>query len=251
MSGFLLTAQQKDLSPKVAHAEPLYNDLVRDLGARKGEQEWNAGWKLNDKAGYREQGGFIEYEFAPVSRLGLEMEIPFSYYYAEKPENKVVLPDRKIQSIKPALQYTFLVSEKYQLSMAVGSIYEVQLHAFKTMSGSGKWIKGHRLNPFFAAAKRIGRHFHVLLSTGPDLGLSDNSFAYQNNLSIHYVPAQSNCFIGMEINQESGGRTILRPQVKLRLSSSMALGLVTGIPLSTCGENLSVLMRLVYEPSKK
>ncbi|MGV0956200.1 hypothetical protein ACTS91_07155 [Empedobacter falsenii] len=28
--------QQKTLKPKVEHAEPLYTDLMRDLGARKG-----------------------------------------------------------------------------------------------------------------------------------------------------------------------------------------------------------------------
>ncbi|HAI17051.1 MAG TPA: phosphoribosylformylglycinamidine synthase, partial [Xanthomarina gelatinilytica] len=28
---------------KILHAEPLYIDLIRDLGARKGEKEWNIG----------------------------------------------------------------------------------------------------------------------------------------------------------------------------------------------------------------
>ena len=29
---------------KVLHAEPLFIDLIRDLGARKGEREWNIGF---------------------------------------------------------------------------------------------------------------------------------------------------------------------------------------------------------------
>ena len=33
---------------KVLHAEPLYIDLIRDLGARKGEKEWNFGYGLTD-----------------------------------------------------------------------------------------------------------------------------------------------------------------------------------------------------------
>lgn len=33
---------------KVLHAEPLYIDLIRDLGARKGEKEWNLGLGLTD-----------------------------------------------------------------------------------------------------------------------------------------------------------------------------------------------------------
>lgn len=34
---------------KVLHAEPLYIDLIRDLGARKGEREWNVGLGMTDK----------------------------------------------------------------------------------------------------------------------------------------------------------------------------------------------------------
>lgn len=32
--------QGRSIPDKVHHAEPLYNDLVRDLGARKGEKEF-------------------------------------------------------------------------------------------------------------------------------------------------------------------------------------------------------------------
>ncbi|GCC52860.1 hypothetical protein SanaruYs_30990 [Chryseotalea sanaruensis] len=34
---------------KIDHAEPLYIDLIRDLGARKGEREWNVGLGMTDK----------------------------------------------------------------------------------------------------------------------------------------------------------------------------------------------------------
>ena len=33
---------------KVLHAEPHYGDLIRDLGAGKGEKEWNRGVGLTD-----------------------------------------------------------------------------------------------------------------------------------------------------------------------------------------------------------
>src|SRR5690606_7121157 len=33
---------------KNLHAEPLYIDLIRDLGARKGEKEWNIGMGITD-----------------------------------------------------------------------------------------------------------------------------------------------------------------------------------------------------------
>lgn len=67
--------------PKVLHAEPLYIDLIRDLGARKGEKEWNVGLGLTDNQSFDEYLALVEYEWAPIDRLGLEVELPFSFFY--------------------------------------------------------------------------------------------------------------------------------------------------------------------------
>src|SRR5690606_2770409 len=69
---------------KVLHAEPLFIDLIRDLGARKGEKEWNVGFGLTDKGDFDEYTALVEYEWAPINRLGLEVELPFSFYYPIK-----------------------------------------------------------------------------------------------------------------------------------------------------------------------
>lgn len=58
---------------KVLHAEPLYIDLIRDLGARKGEREWNVGLGLTDRLQFDSYEALIEYEWAPINRLGLEV----------------------------------------------------------------------------------------------------------------------------------------------------------------------------------
>ncbi len=47
---------------KVLHAEPLYIDLIRDLGARKGEKEWNIGLGLTDNNLYDQYTALVEYE---------------------------------------------------------------------------------------------------------------------------------------------------------------------------------------------
>jgi len=65
---------------KVFHAEPLFIDLIRDLGARKGEKEWNIGLGLTDNLKFDSYGALIEYEWAPINRLGLEVELPFTIY---------------------------------------------------------------------------------------------------------------------------------------------------------------------------
>src|SRR5688572_25810465 len=71
---------EEKLPAKVLHAEPLYIDLIRDLGARKGEHEWNIGLGITDNLKYDTYQTLIEYEFAPIDRLGLEIEVPFTFY---------------------------------------------------------------------------------------------------------------------------------------------------------------------------
>ena len=63
---------------KLHHAEPLYIDLMRDLGARKGEREWNVAMGVTENNGYYEFYPLVEYEWAVVDRLSLEVEVPFS-----------------------------------------------------------------------------------------------------------------------------------------------------------------------------
>ena len=60
------TENEKNLPNKVTHAEPLYIDLIRDLGARKGEREWNVGLGLTDRSDYDEYITLVEYEWAPI-----------------------------------------------------------------------------------------------------------------------------------------------------------------------------------------
>jgi hypothetical protein len=106
---------------KILHAEPLYIDLIRDLGARKGEKEWNVGFGITDKNRFDEYEALIEYEWAPIDRLGLEVELPFSIYPSSQNGSA---PSSSLNSLKLAGQYTFLVSEKMNTSMALGYIHE-------------------------------------------------------------------------------------------------------------------------------
>lgn len=49
---YIQEVENPKLRPKILHAEPLYIDLIRDLGARKGEKEWNVGFGLADANTY-------------------------------------------------------------------------------------------------------------------------------------------------------------------------------------------------------
>lgn len=256
---FLYCSAQADSSRprplKISHAEPLYADIIRDLGARKGEKEYNVGWEVSDKGGYIGQGGFVEYEFSPINRLGLEVEIPFNYRYTGKDLNTEPLPREKIEGVKLASQYTFLVSARHRLSVAAGAIYELGLHSFHTMSSSRHVLKGHDINPFIIVAKRLGRNFHSMLYTGPvfhcEPGTHKDAASIQVNLSLHYVLPGSGNFIGIETNQELRAHTyalMIRPQVKIKLDRQNSLGLATGIPVDARKEGLNFPVRYIFEP---
>lgn len=239
--------------PKVLHAEPLYIDLIRDLGARKGESEWNIGTGLQDKRKYDEIHALVEYEFAPIDRLGFEVELPFTFYSFKNPENKNSGPSNHLESIKLATQWTFLVSEKQNLSAAVGYIHEFIMVDFNKISNR-TLFKGNSYNPFLVVAKRWGSNYHSLIYTGPIFEKEFNQdieLNFQINYNLHYMVPGTRNFLGLEMNQEvQNGKSImtLRPQMRLGISESLMIGIVSAIPIGQPDAGLGSFMRIIYEP---
>jgi len=250
-------AQNDEPKPdKVSHAEPLYSDLVRDLGARRGEKEWNVGLSIEDKKDYHTIGGLVEYEFAPVNRLGIEVEVPFSTHF-KTVKNEREIPTSGINGIKVATQYTFLVSKKHNLSLAAGYANDFEFHMIRE-DRKYNWDPENVFHPFFVAAKRWGNNYHTLLYTGPSLGLDLNTKELHKewiiNANFHYMFTGSKNFVGLEVNQHinhNGLSLVLRPQVRVTLSKQLALGFVTGIPVLGKEEGMSMFCRLIYEPRRK
>lgn len=236
--------------PKVLHAEPLYIDLIRDLGARKGEREWNVGLGLTDKSTHDEYTTLVEYEWAPANRLGLEVELPFSIYYG----GADAAQGSKLNSLKMAIQYSFFVSEKISTSMAVGYIQEFELTNFNRYK-SAQLFTGNVYNPFFIAAKRWGQNFHTLVYTGPQFihHFEGNTLhtAWQVNSNLHYMIPGTRNFVGLEFNKEFVGHDFdmtIRPQMRVSIADNMLIGIATGIPVNRENERLSTFLRLIYEP---
>lgn len=241
---------------KVLHAEPLYIDLIRDLGARKGEKEWNVGFGLTDKASYDEYETLVEYEWAPIDRLGLEVELPFSFYYPGGNGNveRAGRPGSKLNSLKLAGQYTFLVSPKHSTSLAVGYIHEFEFVPFREY-GNRSFLEGNVYNPFFVAAKRFGNNYHTLVYTGPAITHHFDGGAFSTNWQInsnfHYMITGTRNFIGVEFNKEvsqSDFDMTIRPQMRLGIAENLLVGIVTGIPISRENQRFSSFLRLIYEP---
>lgn len=239
---------------KVLHAEPLYIDLIRDLGARKGEKEWNLGLGLTDRADFDEYLAFVEYEWAPVHRLGLEVELPFTLYSRNSGNGE--RPGNRLNSLKVAMQHSFFVSERLKTTLAWGYLHEFLLPEFRNY-GKKPLYKGNLYSPFFIGAKRWGNNFHTLIYTGPLIHqYFDNkapaTWDFQINSNFHYMIPGTRNFIGLELNKhiESSRHfdMVFRPQMRLGLADNMLVGIVAGIPLQRGRERISTFLRLIYEP---
>jgi hypothetical protein len=243
---------------KVLHAEPLFIDLIRDLGARKGEKEWNIGMGIVDNNTIDRYEALVEYEWAPIDRLGLEIELPFSFYYpTTKDLDQAFVPKNKLNSIKMAAQYSFFVSEKLKTSMAIGYIHELEFTEFNNY-GKEKFYEGNVYNPFFVAAKRWGQNFHTLIYTGPQIfqHFENNSWHtdWQINTNIHYMISGTRNFVGVEFNKMVNSTDFdmtIRPQMRVGFAENLLIGIVAGIPISRENERFSTFVRLIYEPPHK
>ncbi|MBE2246678.1 MAG: phosphoribosylformylglycinamidine synthase [Candidatus Competibacteraceae bacterium] len=249
--------ENKKLKDKVLHAEPLYIDLIRDLGARKGEKEWNIGMGFTDMLKYDRYEALIEYEFAPIDRLGLEVEIPFSFYLPLDGMPADSTPSHRIESLKLAAQYSFFVSEKWKTSLAIGYINELELVDIRRM-GKDKFLTGNLFNPFFIAAKRWGNRFHTLIYTGPRFLLEFHDLSWhidgEFHTNFHYMIPGTRNFIGIEVNKYFNSRYFdmtIRPQMRVGLADNFLVGVVAGIPIDRTQERLSAFVRLIYEPGHR
>lgn len=252
--GCLSTSAQTTIKPvKISHAEPIFQDLVRDLGARKGEKEFNLGANFSDAKNYRENAYLAEYEFAPVNRLGLEVETDFSFFSPKKNTAKENIPGNRLDEIKLSAQYTFFVSEKAQTSIAIGYAQAFEFNEFHQY-GEGKLITGLVYSPFFVAAKKWGSNIHTIVYSYPmihqQLGETATTVDWQVNSSVMYALPNSKHFIGIEVNQEINHEKLsvtYRPQVKIKLDSHYAIGMAAGIPRNSDQKSVSAFFRLIYE----
>lgn len=245
------------LCEKVLHAEPLYIDLIRDLGARAGEKEWNIGSGLTDRNKFDTYEGFVEYEWAPINRLGLEVEAPFSISSSRNGYSQDSMPDSKVEGLKTAVQYSFFVDKERSTSLAIGYINELELNNLKSMSQ--RPLIGNSYAPFFVAAKRWDLNFHTLIYTGPiftqHFYKKDMEFTYQHNTSLHYMISGTRNFVGLEFNKSfypSGDFDMtIRPQMRVGFAENLLLGIMTGVPVERENERLSMFLRLIWEPHSK
>jgi hypothetical protein len=252
---YIAEVQDGDHMDKVLHAEPLYIDLIRDLGARRGEKEWNVGFGLTDNLGYDAYELLVEYEWAPIDRLGLEVEVPITVFANQRESRDKQRPPDRVESLKTAAQWSFFVSPKAKTSLALGYINEL---IFPDLGTSNAVVIGNVFNPFLVAAKRWGNNLHTLVYTGPHIEhlYKDNIThrQYDINTSVHYMIPNTRNFIGIEVNKTLVGADFdmaLRPQMRLGIAENFLVGIVTGIPVARENERFSMFTRLIWEPGHR
>lgn len=246
--------ESKGEKPKVLHAEPLYIDLIRDLGAHKGEKECNLGMGITDNLNYDTYEALIEYEWAVIDRLGLEVELPFLIFAPVRSNNGAAdsVPSSLVESLKLAAQWSFFVSEKLQTTLALGYIHQFELSPFREFGRP--LFTGNLYNPFFVAAKRWGQNWHTLIYTGTQLH-KESGKPLQSTIewhtNLHYMVPGTRNFIGIEANKYLAVNDFdmtIRPQMRLGISDGLMLGIVGGIPISRENERFSLFLRLIWEP---
>jgi len=247
------TNENKQPVDKVSHTEPLYIDLVRDLGARKGEKELNIGADFTGTRNYNEYMLLAEYEFAPLNRLALEVETDVSFF-GNRESNQDIMHD-KSGCLKLSMQYSFLVSPKYKTTIAAGYTQLLELSHFKSGSGGSSASSQTVYNPFLVAAKNWGAGIHTLLYASSLISndlLRKNPFvSWHINAAFHYAIPGSGHFIGLELSDEQSHRhneTTLRPQMKVKVNPALAIGVVTSLPIHTSeGKGFGHFIRIIYE----
>lgn len=253
---YIVEVQDKVEPDKVLHAEPLFIDLIRDLGARKGEKEWNLGFGITDNLDFDVYEMLVEYEFAPVDRLGLEIEVPVTIFARQKNGQSDRTPPDRIESLKVAGQWSFLVSQKYKTTLALGYINEFEFSDLKNFGSP--LFTGNIYNPFFIMAKRLSSNWHSLIYTGPKIHQDFESKAwksiYEINSNIHYMIPGTRNFLGLEANKAFNGSDfdmVLRPQMRVGVADNFLIGIVSGIPIERENQRMSMFFRLIWEPGHK
>lgn len=211
---------------------------------------------LADNLKFDSYEALVEYEWAPMDRLGLEVELPFTFYSPLEGTPRDSVPTDRMESFKVAGQWTFLVNERLSTSMALGYINEFTFSNFRDFGNP--LITGNIYNPFLIMAKRWGNNFHSLVYTGPqiyqDYATGDFSTQYEIHTNFHYMIPGTRNFIGVEVNKYAAPEHFditLRPQMRLGIADNLLVGIVAGIPVGRREERFSSFVRLIWEPKHK
>lgn len=228
--------------------EPLLFDLVRPLGARKGELEFNTlvvmPWRKRNR---NPSGGdpfgsgpntpdrrsvewAPEIEYAPTDNFAIEFEFPFE--------------DSILEEYKLGLQWTFdqNFSENYIHGLQI--LVEPTIH-WRDWNTTLVYLAGYRFNETWSTLAMIGGRMNLEGSN------RDDSVEALLNLSI-FADVHERAKLGLELNYaqnltKSPWQFIAVPQVHYDIEENVQLQTGLGFGVFQAGFEYSVIGRLIFE----
>lgn len=192
--------------------EPLFFDLVRPLGAKRGELEVNALAQKSLKGGVVEWAPEIEYAFA--DNYAFELELPF--------ENL------------NHTNYEFALQGTLNNRLTAGMI-QGWLVVGEKNRGTGKYsaealyINGYRISKAWSTLNMFGLKRTIFGSNGKTIALMNNNIFYDYSQRLTY-----GIELNHEINQYGQWSYRLTPQIDLDLHRNVSLQ--TGLGFSRLNE---------------
>lgn len=206
--------------------EPLLFDLVRPLGAKKGELEVNALAQKTHGSGPLEWAPEIEYAIA--DNLALELELP--------------LENAKLTDYKVAVQGT-MTQSSFKNMIHGWQVIGIRSRAERTYSADALYINGIRLSENVSTLNMLGIRRTEFGGNGHLVKLINNNIFYDYSPQLTY---------GLEINSEihPGGewRYSVVPQIHYDINRHVTVQAGAGISkLNETKKTEQVLaMRLIY-----
>ncbi len=219
---------------KIQIPEPLLFDLIRPLGASKGELEFNIlGTKIlnyknnqhrNDSAVIRppEIVYAPEVEYAFADGYGIELELPFA--------------NHKLEAYKLALQGTFSRSP-FERSINGWQLISLYNRLEKESNVTGLYLLGvqfsERISSLVMLGANVNDHFETGLIANPSLFFKYSdalTFGIENNL---FLSANEHYYI-------------LLPQMEYSVGTNISVQLGAGLSIFGDHEHMLAAMRLIY-----
>ncbi len=214
--------------------EPMIFDLVRELGARKGELEINvlAEFPLNN-ASSRHIEWAPEIEYAIWDNFAVEFELP--------------IEDDTLEALKAALQYTFGKSKSGNF------IHGVQFMVEKIRS-TDKWD----LSLLYIPAYRFNATWSILAMLGLRQQLGSDSQNKTTTLLLNatiFAEISKRVTLGLEFNNSDPGNfdeeeeleLLAMPQVHLEFSEHWSLQTGIGCEFGASKVNVTGAIRMIAE----
>lgn len=259
-------AQKDNIEEKeVKHYVPLYLDIPTELNVKKGYKDVSLAGGYAEFRDFRRFRALAEFGFAPIDKLGVEIEVPLVFFHDKKimgppppdaPREEGGAPE-SVTSLRVGINYSFLTLPRAKTTFSAGYFNEIETSPF---SRFGRPLLASNLsNPFVVAAKVWGERFHTMVYTGPTFRReferheTQKQYLLNTIFSYRFGRGETESFVGLECNQifvhHEKGQMILRPQILLPLNKQWNLGIVAGFPVATSNHlKGNLFFRLIYVP---